>query len=80
MTERELQLNLKAKHFSLIWMALHDREEKLLKIIEENGEDSDEAALAGNDIIFLRLYRKELKQRAETVFNSNVFDLSEEPI
>ena len=80
MEERRLTLHLKGQHFSLIWMALHDREQKLLQIIEGYGEDSDEGALAANDIIYLRLYRDELQKKAVEVFEPNVFDLSEEQI
>lgn len=70
---RELVLSIDRSTFSLIWMSLHARESNLLKRVEEFGEDSDEGSDALNDIAALRLYKKELKEIAEKVFDANAF-------
>ena len=68
-----LELTIDRSTFSLLWMSLHSRELELLEIINFYGEDSDEGADALNDIVALRLYEKELKEKAEKVFDSNAF-------
>ena len=80
MADRELSLSLKAQHFSLIRKALHAREAKLIKIIERKGEASEEGASTGSDKIHVRLYKKELKEKAGAVFFPNVLELNEEPL
>ena len=76
---QDLDLKIDRSTFNLIWKSLHTREERLLKIVEEYGEDSDEGADSLNDIIALRLYKKELKEQAEKVFDANAFIVSDEP-
>lgn len=71
----KLQLELSADNFGLIWRALHAEEEKLQEIINSNDEESDEAIDAANDMVYLRLYREELKGKAESIFGSSVFVL-----
>lgn len=80
---RKFTLEVSEKNFSLLWRSLHALEEKLLKVIEEHGDDPDGelAAFAGNDLVYLRLYRDHLKKAAkESVFSDNVFDLSDDVI
>lgn len=64
---QDLDLKIDRSTFNLIWKSLHAREDSLLKIVEEFGEDSDEGADSLNDIIALRLYKKELKELANGV-------------
>lgn len=76
---RSLDLTLTSDNFSLLWMSLHAREAELLHRVEVYGEDSDQGADALNDLAYLRLYKKELKEKAEKVFGKNVFIVSDEP-
>ncbi len=75
---RELELTLKSDNFSLIWISLHAREKELLARIEEYGENSDQGADALSDLAYLRLYQKSLRAKAESIFNKNVFNTSDE--
>ncbi|MCO1337044.1 hypothetical protein MO867_22225 [Microbulbifer sp. OS29] len=75
---RELELKIDRSTFSLLWMSLHARENELLSRVEQFGEDSDEGADALNDIVALRLYKRELKEQAEKVFDKNAFIVSDE--
>jgi len=77
---RELTLTLNDGAFRLIWHALRDREEKLLRITERGDSASDEAALAGNDLVYLRMWRKNLEEKARAVFRDEAFDISDETI
>ncbi|EGT3624090.1 MULTISPECIES: hypothetical protein [Morganella] len=70
---RVLELKIDRSTFNLLWKSLHAREEALLRRVEEYGEDSDEGADALNDIMALRLYRNELREDAEPVFDANAF-------
>ena len=76
---QELELTIDRNAFSLLWISLHAREADLLGRVEEHGEDSDEGADALNDLAYLRLYKKSLKEKAEQVFDSNAFIVSDEP-
>jgi len=76
---RELELKIDRSSFNLIWKSLHSRENELLAIVEANGEDSEEGADALNDIVALRLYKKEIKEQAEKIFDANVFLVNDEP-
>lgn len=76
---RELYLNLNHDNFSLFWLSLLARENELLKLVVEYGEDSDEGSFALNDLVYLRLYREDLKEKAEKVFDQSVFSTSNEP-
>lgn len=76
---RELEIKLDRNHFSLIWMSLHARENDLLNVVKEHGEDSDEGADALNDLAYLNLYRIKLKEQAEKIFDENAFIVSDDP-
>ncbi len=62
----------------MLWRSLHAHETELLKVVEEHGEDSDRGPDTLNDIIALRLYKRELKEQAEKVFDKNAFILTDE--
>ncbi len=70
---RELNLTIDRVSFSLLWMSLHARENELLGRVEKYGEDSNEGADALNDLAYLRLYKIDLKEEAEQVFDANAF-------
>ena len=76
---RELELTIDRSAFSLLWMSIHARENELLKRVEEHGEDSNEGADALNDLAYLRLYKKGLKEKAENIFDANAFIVSDDP-
>ena len=76
---RELELRIDRSVFSLLWMSLHAREAQLLDRIQRSGEDSDQGADALNDLAALRLYRNDLKEKAEKIFDANAFIVSDEP-
>lgn len=75
---RELNLNFNHDNFNLLWISLSARERELLNTIEEHGDDSEEGALALNDLAYLRLYIAELKEKAEKVFDESVFNTSDD--
>jgi hypothetical protein len=80
---RKFNLEASEQHFNLLWRSLIALEKNLLKIIEENADDSDGelAAFAGNDLVYLRLYKDDLEKAAkEAKFSDNVFSLSDEVI
>ena len=70
---RELNLSIDRSTFCLLWRSIHAREKELLHQLEVHGEDSDIGADSLNDIIALRLYKDELKELAEKVFDANAF-------
>ena len=76
---QELELKVDRSSFNLLWKSLYAREDALLKTVEQYGEDSDEGADALNDIVALRLYRKELQEQAEKIFDANAFIVSDAP-
>jgi len=77
---KKLELKIDRSTFSLLWMSLHARENELLRIVDQYSEDSDEGADALNDIVALRLYKKELKEQAENIFDKNAFILEDIPL
>ncbi len=68
-TCRELDLKIDRATFTLLWKSLHAREDALLQVVEQHGEDSDEGADALNDIVALRLYKNELKEQDKKTEN-----------
>jgi hypothetical protein len=80
---RKFDTEIDEKNFNLVWRGLAAREKELLKIIEDNehDEDSELVPAAGNDLVYLRLYQKTLKEQAEkAAFSDGVFSLSDEVI
>ena len=79
---RKFTLEVDEKSFNLLWHSLCAREDDLLAIIKEHEDDESEIGpMASNDLVYLRLYKKELKEQAEkAVFGENVFNISDEII
>lgn len=76
---RKFLLEVSEKNFNLLWQSLHAQELALLKIIDEHEDDPEGelAAFAGNDLIYLRLFKKDLEKMAkEACFGSSAFILS----
>lgn len=80
---RSFSLDIDEQNFNLLWRSLAAREQQLLEIIEANAEDdeSDAGPMASNDLMYLRLYQKTLRQKAEqAAFGEGAFSLSDEII
>ncbi|MET1255269.1 hypothetical protein [Aliikangiella maris] len=80
---REFNTDINEQHFNLIWHSLASREKELLKIISDNEDDDDSEVgpIASNDLMYLRLYQKSLREKAEkAAFDKGVFSLSDEII
>jgi len=78
---RKFTLEVSEQNFSLVWRSLNALEENLLKVIDEYEDDPDSelAAFAGNDLVYLRLYKDELEKSAkDAVFSDSAFSLSDE--
>ena len=66
------------KYFNFLWRSITCRENVLLAKISEEPEDSDDAALLANDVVYLRLCKKSLEEKAKkAVFSEGVFSLEE---
>lgn len=75
---RAFKLEVDEKHFNLLWRSIHAWESELLDELSQEPEGSDEAALIGNDLAYLRLYKKELKEQAKaSSFSDGAFSLEE---
>ncbi len=76
---REVTINLNEATFNVYWRSLCDREQKLLEIIESNDEESDEAIVANNDIIYLRATKESLEKEGKKAgLRTEAFEISEE--
>ena len=74
-----VDLKLDPIAFNVYWRALHDREQKLQTIIDEHDEESDEAIVTHNDIIYLRAVRDSLLREGKAAgFRNECFELSDE--
>lgn len=76
---RSFTYEIDEKYFNLLWRSITCRENILLKKIADEPEDSDEAAMLGNDLVYLRLCKKSLEEKAKkAVFSEGSFSLKEE--
>jgi len=76
---RSVDIHLSETAFNVFWRALHDREQKLQNIIDSHDEESDEAVVANNDIIYLRATIKSFEQQGRQAgLRDESFELSEE--
>lgn len=74
---REFNQVIDEKYFNVLWRALSERESEMAFTIEQN-PDSDEAALMSNDLVYLRLCKKELEEKAKKAgFSRSVFSLDD---
>lgn len=69
---RSFLIDIDEKYFNLIWRSLTERERTLLNNIEQEGDGLDMAAFAANDLVYLRLCKKELEQKARAAGFSDV--------
>jgi hypothetical protein len=75
---RSIDLTVDERLFNLLWRSLSCRETEMLAQIEREGEESDEAALLANEVVYLRMCKKDLEDRARQArFSQGVFSLAE---
>jgi len=75
---RTFNLEVDEKYFNLLWRSINSRENEILSKISAEPEDSDEAALLGNDLVYLRLCKKALQEQAkDSTFSDGAFSLKE---
>lgn len=75
---KNFQLNIDEKLFNLLWRSISERESELLSEIQQAGEDSDEASLISNDLVYLRLTKSDLEKKAKkSKFSAGSFSLEE---
>ena len=67
------ELKVDEKYFNLLWRVLTERENELEFEIEKSEEDTDEAALLGNELVYLRLVRKLLRRRQQKIIFQIVY-------
>lgn len=66
------------KYFNLLWRSIIARENELLDSLSQHAEESDEAALISNDIVCLRLCKKDLQEKAKkSSFSNSAFSLDD---
>jgi hypothetical protein len=75
---RSFTLQIDEKYFNLLWRSVVARENELLNKLSKEDEESDEAALISNDIVYLRLTKKDLKEKAgKAGFSRGSFSLND---
>jgi hypothetical protein len=74
---REFTQVIDERYFNLLWRALSERESELACSIDQD-PDGDESALISNDLVYLRLCKKELEDSAKKAgFSSAAFALDD---
>jgi hypothetical protein len=75
---RSFTLEIDEKFFNLLWRSIIARENELIDSLSQEDEDSDEAALISNEIVYLRLCKKGLQDKAEkSSFSKGAFSLDD---
>ena len=76
---KSFDINIDEKYFNLLWRSLSESESELEFNIEQSGTNSDDAALMGNDLVYLRLCKKDLKENAQKAnFSEGAFSLDDD--
>jgi len=72
---REFNQSIDEKYFNMLWRALSERESEMAFTIEQD-PDNDESALLGNELVYLRLCKKDLEEKAKKAnFYASSFSL-----
>ena len=74
---RELTIALNERDFKLLLKSLRDTESKLDAICSAS-DDEDEIAFAGNDLVEVRMFARDLESRGVEVFGDSCLNLSQE--
>ena len=78
---RSFTLKVNERYFNLLWRSIVARENELIDSISQEDEDSEVSALISNDIVYLRLCKNELKEKAEeSFFSDGAFSLDDDYI
>ncbi len=73
---RSFNITIDEKYFNLLWRALSERESELELDIENS--DMDDAALIGNDLVYLRMCKKEIEEKAKQEnFSKGAFSIED---
>jgi len=76
---KSFDMNVDEKYFNLLWRSLLERESELEANIEQSDANSDDAALMGNDLVYLRLCKKELEENAHKAnFSEGAFSVEDD--
>jgi len=76
---KSFDMNIDEKYFNLLWRSLLERESELEANIEPFGINTDDAVLMGNDLVYLRLCKKELKENAQKAnFSEGAFSMDDD--
>lgn len=76
---RKINIALSESEFNVFWRALHDREKTLQLTIDAHSEESEQAVVANNDIIYLRAVKASFEKKGKDAgFRARCFDLSDE--
>jgi len=76
---KSFDMNVDEKYFNLLWRSLLERESELEANIEQSDTNVDDAALMGNDLVYLRLCKKELEEKAQKAnFSEGAFSLDDD--
>ena len=71
---KQFDLVVNEQLFNVLWRSLNERDSELESALHQAGEGSDEAALVGNDLVYLRLVMQQLKDKATANgFSEGVF-------
>ncbi|HEX7901136.1 MAG TPA: hypothetical protein VF950_25485 [Planctomycetota bacterium] len=74
---KELDLRISERRFKVILRSLKDRE-RLLNELCAVSTDEDEVALAGNDLIELRMFLREFEALGVQTFGESALNISDE--
>jgi hypothetical protein len=75
---RTFTLDVNEKVFNLLWRSISARERELLASLSQKPEGSDESALIGNEVAYLRLCKKDLEKQARAAgFSDGAFSLED---
>jgi len=75
---RNFKLQVNERLFNLIWRSIDARERGLVASLSRKPEGSEEAALIGNDVVYLRLCKKDLEKQARgAAFSDGAFSLDD---
>ena len=73
---RSFKLTIDEKLFNMLWRSISERENELEFSVQQ--ADTDDAALIGNDIVYLRMCKKELEEKAKASnFSKGAFSLED---
>jgi hypothetical protein len=75
---RSFVIEIDEKYFNFLWRSINTRESELLDSLSQEDQESDEAALISNEIVYLRLCKNDLQEKAEkAAFSNGAFSLND---